>query len=392
MKLRGWFAGLLVCVLTSCGTQTTKHPVAVPSADYTATALQWADSITATLSPRQLAAQMVMPAMYARCDEQSMHLVQLYADSLQVGGVMMLKGDVQSVCTLVDSMTTLSPIAPFIAIDAEWGLAMRLPEAPDYPLNGNLPDSVADQLLYDYGYEVAREARILGVNVVLGPVLDVAGPGSVIGKRSYGTDPVRVADLGVAYARGLEAGNVMSVAKHFPGLGSAGVDSHRTQPLIRRSAGMLDSTDLLPFRRYVQQGLSGVMVGHLAVPAFDTVVRSAAVSPMIITDLLRQKLGFRGLVFTDALNMGGLGRVEHPAVRAILAGADIVLAPRNTIRTVDEITQAIMDGRIPETVATNVVRRILFYKYCLTAPDVSRPPLSTLHSPESNALLRALTP
>lgn len=392
MKADGWIMLLLVCVLTSCGARNDRHPPVPPTADYTSTALQWADSLTATLSPRQLAAQMVMPAMYARYDEQSMQLVKLYADSLQVGGVMMLKGDVRSVCSLVDTLTALSHIAPLIAIDAEWGLAMRLPEAPDYPLNGNLSDSVADQLLYDYGYEVAREARILGINVVLGPVLDVAEPGSVIGKRSYGTDPARVAALGVAYARGLESGNVMSVAKHFPGLGSAGVDSHRTQPVINRSAAMLDSTDLLPFRLYVQQGLSGVMVGHLAVPALDTVMRSAAVSPMIINGLLRHRLGFRGLVFTDALNMGGLGRVTHPAVSAILAGADIVLAPENTPRTVAEITEAIIDGRIPQAVAIDAVRRILFYKYCLTAPEVSRPSLSTLHSPESHALLRALTP
>lgn len=392
MRPVGWLTILLVCVLTSCGTQPAKHNPAPTPADYTATALQWADSLTATLSPRQLAAQMVIPAMYAKCDEQSIQLAILYADSLQVGGVMMLKGDVQSVCSLVDTLTALSHIAPLIAIDAEWGLAMRLPEAPDYPLNGNLPDSVADQVLYDYGYEVAREARILGINVVLGPVLDVAAPGSVIGKRSYGTDPARVAALGVAYARGLESGNVMSVAKHFPGLGSAGVDSHRAQPVIHRSAAMLDSTDLLPFRLYVQHGLSGVMVGHLAVPALDTVMRSAAVSPMIINGLLRQRLGFRGLVFTDALNMGGLGRVDHPAVSAILAGADIVLAPENTPLTVEEITEAIIDGRIPKAIATDAVRRILFYKYCLTAPEVSRPPLSTLHSPESNALLRALTP
>lgn len=392
MKIGGWFTILMVCMLTACGPKTGKKPSAPPTADYTVSLLYRADSLTATLTPLQLAAQMVMPAIYARSDEQTMQLLRLYADSLQIGGVMLLKGDVQSVCVLVDSLTVRSHIPPLIAIDAEWGLAMRLPEAPDYPLNGNLPDSVEDQLLYDYGYEVAREARILGINVVLGPVLDVAAPGSVIGKRSYGTDPARVAELGVAYARGLEDGNVISVAKHFPGLGSAGVDSHRIQPVIDRTATLLDSTDLFPFRQYVQYGLSGVMVGHLAVPALDTVIRSAAISPMIITDLLRNKLGFRGLIFTDALNMRGLGRVDHPAVSAILAGADIVLAPSDTQEAVAEIAAAITDGRIPESVATNAVRRIIFYKYCITDSDGSRQPLSALHSPASNAVLRSLAP
>lgn len=154
---------------------------------------------------------------------------------------------------------------------------------------------------------------------------------------------------------------------------------------------MLDSTDLLPFRQYVAQGLSGIMVGHLAVPALDTVVRSAAVSPMIITDLLRNRLGFHGLVFTDALNMGGLGHVDRPAVSAILAGADIVLAPPDTPAAIKEITRAITDGTIPKALAISVVRRILFYKYCLIDTGGMRPPLSSLHSPESHAVLRALT-
>ncbi len=388
-------AVIMVCFL-SCRREESRNGESAPQAgecDYTSQALAWADSVVETMSPREMAAQMVMPALYARTEAADKELWHLYSDSLRVGGVMLLKGDAVSARALIDSLQEWSKVKMLIAIDAEWGLSMRFDDAPDFPVNGNLPAEVSDQALYDYGFELARESRMIGINIVLGPVLDVAAPNSSIGKRSYGDDARRVATLGLAYARGLEDGNVLSVAKHFPGLGSAMGDSHRVQPHIVKDRAALDSVDLYPFRKYVEMGLSGVMVGHLAVTALDTVIRSAAVSPMIIEKLLRREYGFEGLIFTDALNMKGLGSVERPTVSALLAGADIVLAPTDTRTAVAEITDAIINGELTLRSVKERCRRILFYKYKLGLNGMEprlrdAAPADSLSSPQTERLIR----
>ena len=172
-----------------------------------------------------------------------------------------------------------------------------------------------------------------------------------------------MADLALAYARGLEDGDVVSVAKHFPGHGSVSADSHKGKGVIERSLNEMDSIDLYPFRKWIEQRLSGIMVGHLAVPSIDSEMRPAAMSRTVITDLLRDDLGFSGLVLTDAINMKGaegLGSVE-----AIKAGADIIVAPTSTRREIEDVVAAVGSGEIAEETIDAHVRRILFYKYLL---------------------------
>ena len=378
----------LTVMATGCR-RTVPPPVPVEEyADFSAEAWKWADSVVATLTPRELAAQMVLPAMYASCGEADLRLLRMYADSLQIGGVMFLKGDVASARALADTLRSRSRIPPLVAIDAEWGLGMRLEEAPEFPVNGAVAPSVTDQTMYDYGREVARQSLLVGVNVVFGPVLDVAAVGSAIGRRSFGADPVRVAELGIAYARGLEDGGVMSVAKHFPGQGGAALDSHRVRPVISKSAAEFSAVDLRPFRMYVAANLSGIMVGHVSVPALDSVARSAVVSPVIMGKLLRDTIGFHGLVFTDAMNMRGLGHISYPVVKAVVAGADIVVAPAGTCSAVAELEKAIRSGRLPVYMARDRVRRILFYKYRLWIGDDGRP--FGYHGPRGGSLPAAL--
>ena len=182
-----------------------------------------------------------------------------------------------------------------------------------------------------------------------------------MGNRSFGSDPERGADLGVAYARGLEDGGVISVAKHFPGLGSVSTDSHKRKGVINRSLQSLDSIDLKPFRRWVELRLTGVMVGHLAVPSIDSRMLPAAVSRTVITDLLREDLGFGGLVLTDALNMGGAE--GYGSELAVAAGADIIVAPAETESEIDRVVQAVADGSLPEKELNRRVKNILFHKY-----------------------------
>ncbi len=365
-KLKAATALFMASLLAACGSKSTAPQPAPEKADYTVMAQKWADSVANTLSDQELIGQLVMPAMYADADSAAIKKLKYYIDSLHLGGILLLKGDTADAAQIARVMRTSSRVKPFIAIDAEWGLGMRFSQMPSYTPFGRLPDSISDVSLYDYGFEIGRQAPRLGINVVFAPVLDVvSGSHSVIGFRSLGKDPERVADLGTSFARGLEDGGVISVAKHFPGLGSAGVDSHRTQPVIRRTRAEIDSLDLYPFRRYIQMQLSGIMVGHVAMPALDTVVRSAAVSPMVIDGLLRKEMGFQGIVFTDAFNMRGLGTVDKPIQQAILAGADVIVAPENTDAAIKELHEALTKGILTREILLDRVKRILFFKYPL---------------------------
>ena len=348
----------------------------VVSVDITSMVMARADSVLTSLTLDQKVGQCFMPAIYASDDSLTMKRFRGYMSDLHVGGVVLLKGDLTS-AAVMSAAGASAEVPLMMAIDAEWGLGMRLTDAPDFPRNGKLGPGADESLLFDYGVEVARECRRIGINMVLGPVVDVTeNPNGVIGSRSFGSDPRRVADLGVAYARGLESGRVISVAKHFPGHGSPRGDSHKSLPVIRRSLHQLDSIDLYPFRSYIDAGLSGVMVGHLAVPAIDPEGLPAAVSPVVIRGLLRNELGFSGLVLTDALNMGGVEGYASSA--ALVAGADIVVAPANTAQEIHNVVESVRRGEIGVEIINDRCRRILFYKILAGVFDPKEMDLSGL--------------
>lgn len=383
-------------MLLCCAPKTDKKPVeelSTETFDLTESARLWADSVCGSLTLRQKVAQLFMPALYASSDVWTSRLIRQYADSC-IGGVVLLKGDSAGVAHLSRILNANSEVPPLVSIDAEWGLAMRLADAPEFPRNDNISHETDENLMFDYGRELARECRLLGINMVLGPVLDVTDGSDFMRRRSLGNDPHRVADLSVAYARGLESGNVVSVAKHFPGHGSVSVDSHHGMGVINRSLHEMDSIDLYPFKRWVEQGLSGIMIGHLAVPSIDSDMRPAAVSPTVIRDLLREDMHFNGLVLTDALNMEGAR--GYTSVDAIKAGADIVLAPNKTFTEIDRVVKAVQEGKLSEAEINNHVSRILFYKYLLYGGVSGGEPANEakkkigLHSATSDSIAKQL--
>lgn len=330
------------------------------NADLTERIMEMTDSVLMEMTIEQRVGQCFMPSINAVADSATLCRLHEYIADLHVGGILLLKGNLAS-AVVMTKLCKEAAVPLFASIDAEWGLGMRLEDAPVFPRNGRLSRRADEQLLYDYGREVARECRRVGIDIVLGPVMDVAGnPDCVIGNRSFGNDPARVADLGVAYALGVESGGVISVAKHFPGHGSLMGDSHLEMQVIRRSFHELDSIDLYPFKSYIDAGLSGIMVGHLAVPAIDPKLRPAAVSVVVINDLLRKELGFKGLVLTDALNMGGA--CGYDASAALTAGADIIISPSDTYSEITGIIKKIATGEIDMKVIDDHCRRILFYK------------------------------
>lgn len=336
------------------------------AADMTAHAEEYADSVLNSLTVEEKIGMLFMPAVFSRGDAMTLRLIKEYADSMHVGGILLLKGDLRGSAAISDTLRHGISPALFVAVDAENGLKMRFDDAPEFPWNRDLGKISDDQLLYEFGREIARECRSVGINMVLGPVMDVVpGEGShgLMRKRSLGSDPRRVAELAIAYARGLEEGKVMSVAKHFPGHGSASADSHKALGEIRANRQVIDSIDLYPFRRYVESGLSGVMVGHLSVRALDSVRRPAVVSPVVMGDILRDSMGFEGLIITDALNMEGAMGVK--SWQAVSAGADMVIAPSDTRREIYAMKQALESGELPLSTVDDRCRRILFYKYLL---------------------------
>lgn len=327
------------------------------------------DSLLTTLTLEERVGQCLMPSIFSSSDEENISLYKKYIDDFHVGGIVLLQGDMESAKQLAE-IGQEKHIPLFIAIDAEWGLGMRLKDARVYPKNGNISEKTEETELFDYGRQIALECRELGVNMVLGPVIDISeGKKGVIGKRSFGPNPDRVSDFGVAYAKGLESGGVISVAKHFPGHGSTIIDSHKGVASIKRDMSELDSLDLKPFKDYVNSGLTGVMAGHIQSLALDPDGNPASVSIDMLTYLLREEMGFQGLILTDAFDMGGAKGFS--ASEALKAGADLVLCPKDLEKEYYNILESIKNGTLPLEIINERCRKILFIKslFLRVSPD-----------------------
>lgn len=328
--------------------------------DFTSLALRNADSILYSMTLEERIGQCFMPALKSSSDDQNISKLSRLIKDFHIGGVMLLKGDTASAKNIIKK-SAISKIPLFISIDAEQGLGMRLKDAEIYPLNGRIRNDIEEVTIYDYGREISRQSQLIGINMILGPVIDVStNMKGFIGSRSYGSDPQKVASLGVAYAKGIESGNVISVAKHFPGHGSINTDTHQKKAKTKRGMTLLDSLDLLPFKKYIESGLTGVMVGHIAVEAINDDGMPASLSREILSTLLRDEMKFKGLIVTDAFDMGGIE--GHRAWEALEAGADIILNPKNLDEEIQILTDRILKGQMDIRIINDRCWRILFYK------------------------------
>lgn len=329
---------------------------------------QWVDSVYTSLDLRARVGQLIMPIIYPRVTDTELLLARLKKE--QWGGILFQKGMLADQRTLTIRLQQSSPIPLLIALDGEWGLYMRLKDAPQYPRNRGLGDAGDLKLIEAYGAEVARQCQLMGIHINFAPVVDVnINPKNpVIGTRSFGTSPQHVAACALAYARGLEmGGGVLSVAKHFPGHGDTHEDSHKTLPTISASKERMRSVELYPFKEYFASGFGGVMTAHLNVPSYDASGKPASLSKPITKTLLREEMRFRGLVFTDALEMKGAqtGAVSSVAVAALKAGNDILLGPAQPAQALDEILEAQARGELTDDEIEEKCRRVLSFKYAL---------------------------
>lgn len=357
---------------------------------------QWVDSVFNNLSPDERIGQLLTVNVEGNdFDSMKNQLVNLIKNQY-IGGLIFMKGNVENEVRLTNIAQQAAKVPLLTSIDGEWGLSMRLPNTTRFPKNMMLGAIRNDSLLYEYGKEVARQCRLMGIHVNFAPDMDVnSNPANpVIGIRSYGESVDRVSQLGIMYSKGLEAGNVMSVSKHFPGHGDTSTDSHKTLPLIQHSRARLDSVEIVPFKRYIDAGLAGILTAHLNIPALDNSGIPSSLSKKIVTDLLKTNLGFSGLVFTDGLAMKGVSDEKNMSANAINAGNDVLLGPISPIKEFNALKRAVEDGKISEDVINERCKNILTYKYILGTQNYTEIDINTifdqLNTPQAEWLNRKL--
>lgn len=326
---------------------------------------RWVDSVYYTMSLEDKVGQLFIPIVESSNDWKSR--IAGYIRNQRVGGLLFSKGTLSRQADLTNYSQQLSKIPLFISLDGEWGLSMRLQDAPTYPRNliiGAIKDEETVEL---YGAEVARQCKEMGIHINFAPVLDVnTNPNNpVIGSRSYGENPENVSRKGISFAKGMEKNGVMAVAKHFPGHGDTSEDSHNTLPTIAHSIDRIEKVELYPFRQYVNAGLSGLMTGHLNVPVLKTNGLPATLSPEIGINLLKKDMGYTGLTFTDGMAMKGVSVYSDASVKALLAGNDVILGVVNQSKEYESVKKAVEEGIISATLLEEKVRKILTYKYIL---------------------------
>jgi beta-N-acetylhexosaminidase len=342
----------------------------------------WADSVLATLTPRERAAQMVWPNIYGDYvsdDSPQWRHITSYVTNEKVGGLLISIGSPMEIAVKLNALQRASTLPLLVGADFETGAGMRarggyftpngidLGGATVFPPNMAIGATNDSALAYEEGRITAREGRALGVHIDFAPVLDVnnnpANP--VINTRSYGEDPRTVARLGSAFIRGLQDNGMIATAKHFPGHGDTGTNSHLALPVVNVSRARLDSVELVPFRAAVKSGVGAVMTFHGAMPALDASGVPGTLSPKVVTDLLRKQLRFNGLVISDAMDMRGVtdtyGATEA-VKRAVAAGVDVLIQPADVTGAIDAVVAGVAEKRYPQSRVDDAVRRILIAK------------------------------
>lgn len=345
----------------------------------------WAESTLAAMTLREKAAQMIMPWVigdFAPAGSASRERVLQYVRE-GVGGVIVSVGSPTEVAAKLNALQREAAVPLLVAADLETGAGFRFRGAVQMPgtieLGGatDFPSLMAvgatgeAALAYEMGRVTALEARALGVHVPFAPVLDVNNnpENPIINVRSFGEDPVLVSTMGAAFVRGVQEHGAVATGKHFPGHGDTGVDSHLELPTIPHDRARMDSVELRPFRAAIRAGMGAVMTAHITVPTLNGGNGDpATLSSRVLTGVLRGEMGFSGLIFTDAMDMraisGRLG-VGEAAVRAVEAGADVILMPPSVKDALQGILDAVCAGRIPEARIDASVRRILDLKEAL---------------------------
>ena len=415
-KLNRYFSAILIVVLLGlCALPVTPRDtikVRPYKRDPSSKALKWANDELRKMSLEEKIGQLIsvgINATFLNQDSDAYRALKHHIEDNKVGGIILFRGPVYESVILVNRMQQLARIPLLVSADLEAGAGMRFDDTVNFPWNMAVAATGNPEYARRQGEITAREARALGVHQIFAPVVDVnnnaANP--VINVRSYGEDPADVARFAAAFTEGAQAAGAIATAKHFPGHGDTAVDSHRGLPEINVSRERLNKIEFVPFQASVNAGVGAVMVGHIALPQIDaTVVRPlpqnvkskptdtdedgeiieekatmpATMSP-VMGAILRNDLKFPGMIVTDALSMSGLTiyfTQEEAAVRALEAGADMLLKPADVDASFRGVLNAVKSGRITEQRVEESARKILAAKYDLGLVDQRITPVDAI--------------
>lgn len=336
---------------------------------------QWVDSVYATMSLEQKLGQLLMIDAFSQEGPEKRKKLEALIDQYHIGGVIFSKGGPIRQAQWLNRFNELSQIPLLVAMDAEWGLAMRLDSTYAFPWNMTLGAINDRELIQKTGKHIGQHLRRMGVHINFAPVVDLnTNPKNpIIGNRAFGSDPKQVTQSAQAFMSGMMSSGIMANAKHFPGHGDTDQDSHKTLPTVGFNRDRLKSVELYPYGPLMRSGLGSVMVAHLNVPKL-TRKRGwpTSLSQRVVTDLLQQEMGFKGLIFTDALNMKGVADFRNPAdiaLEALKAGNDVLLIPEDVPATIERLIWAFNNSKLTEDRLSHSVKKILKAKYLLRVHD-----------------------
>lgn len=334
-------------------------------------AVKYADSLYAKLSMDERIGQLYIVALYTNKDQNHISGVRKLVEQERIGGIILMQDDAEQEIALVNEFQKKSRVPMLFGMDAEWGLYQRIKTAHKFPWAMTLGAIQDNNLVYEMASKIAEDAKKMGIYWNFAPVVDVnTNPKNpIIGNRSFGSDVQNVIAKSLAYAQGLQDNGVLAAIKHFPGHGDTDVDSHLDLPVVKHSLERLNKIELAPFKALMDKKIGGAMIAHLYVPQLEKGKNiPASISYDIVTNLLKNKFRYEGLVITDALNMNAVAK-KYPAgeldLRAFKAGNDVLLFSQDVPTGKKLIKEAIQKGEISEKRLEESVKKILKTKYLL---------------------------
>ena len=334
-------------------------------------AVKYADSLYAKLSIDERIGQLYIVALYTNKDQNHISGVRKLVEQERIGGIILMQDDAEQEIALVNEFQKKSRVPMLFGMDAEWGLYQRIKTAHKFPWAMTLGAIQDNNLVYEMASKIAEDAKKMGIYWNFAPVVDVnTNPKNpIIGNRSFGSDVQNVIAKSLAYAQGLQDNGVLAAIKHFPGHGDTDVDSHLDLPVVKHSLERLNKIELAPFKALTDKKIGGAMIAHLYVPQLEKGKNiPASISYDIVTNLLKNKFRYEGLVITDALNMNAVAK-KYPAgeldLRAFKAGNDVLLFSQDVPTGKKLIKEALQKGEISEKRLEESVKKILKTKYLL---------------------------
>lgn len=332
---------------------------------------EWVEKTYNSLSQDEKLGQLFIVALYTNKGEDYITQVRNIVEKEQIGGLILMQDDAAREISLLNEFQSKSKVPLLVGMDAEWGLYQRINTAYKFPWAITLGAIQDKNLIYEMASKIAEDCKKMGINWDFAPVVDVnTNPNNpIIGNRSFGSDVQNVVNSALAYSNGLQDHHILAAIKHFPGHGDTSTDSHLDLPVVDHSLERLNSVEIAPFREMMNKGIGGVMVAHLYVPKLeDKKGVPASVSHKIVTGILKNKLGFKGLIITDALNMGAVANKYKPGeldAMAFEAGNDIMLFSQGVSEGKRLIQKAMDEGKIHHKRLEESVKKILLTKYYL---------------------------